>query len=119
MPTPHPDTDLVVVAPPDAAPGFRLAGARTIDASDATAAADAVAELVASGRAALVAVHAGLWAGVPAGVREEWGRRSVPLVLPVLDEDADAGALRDEALRDLLSRAVGYQITFEPTGEQA
>lgn len=106
-------TELVVVAPEAVADGYRLAGARTLVASDATEAADAVSQVLPT--AALIAVHAGLWEQVPAVVRDRWQRSSRPLILAIPDEDADAGALKDEALRDLLSRAVGYQITFEPS----
>jgi vacuolar-type H+-ATPase subunit F/Vma7 len=110
----HSGTELVVVAPDAVADGYRLAGARTLVASDANAAVDAVSH--AASTAALIAVHASLWEQVPAAVRDGWDRRRMPLILAVPDEDSDAGALKDEALRDLLSRAVGYQITFEPSG---
>jgi len=111
MPT---GAELVVVAPDAVADGYRLGGARTLVASDATETVDVVSNLLST--AALIVVHASLWEQVPAAVRDGWTRRSRPLILAVPDEDSDAGALKDEALRDLLSRAVGYQITFEPSG---
>ncbi len=117
MPTPT-GPELVVVAPPGAADGFRLAGAHTIEAADGDQATTAVAALLASGSVGLIAISAGLWEAAPPAARQQWRRLSSPLILPVPDEDTDAGAVRDEALRDLLSRAVGYQITFEPEGAQ-
>jgi vacuolar-type H+-ATPase subunit F/Vma7 len=105
--------ELVVVAPDAVADGYRLAGARTLVASDGTEAVEAVTQALSN--AALIAVHASLWQQVPAVVRDGWERRSRPLILSVPDENPEVDALKHEALRDLLSRAVGYQISFDPS----
>jgi hypothetical protein len=41
----------------------------------------------------------------------------LPLILTLPDEDGDVSAAKDAALRDLLARAIGYQITFTPSGD--
>ena len=53
---------------------------------------------------------------VPPQVRAAWARQATPLILSLPDEDGDVSAAKDAALRDLLARAVGYQITFTPSG---
>ena len=108
--------DLVVIATPATAPGFRLGGARTLTASDPQQTVAAVRLVVEDGVAAVVAVHGALWAAVPRLVRERWAKQATPLVITLPDEDGDVAAARDAALRDLLARAVGYQITFTPHG---
>ncbi len=109
-------TDALVVATPATATGFRLGGARTIVAGDADDAVTAVDVAIADGQAAVIAVHAALWSAVPQPVRVIWARETVPLILSLPDEDGDVSAARDAELRDLLARAIGYQITFTPTG---
>jgi hypothetical protein len=47
-------------------------------------------------------------------MRDTWTSRTSPLILSLPDEDSDAAAARETGLRDLLARAIGYQITFTP-----
>lgn len=108
--------ELVVLATPAAAPGFRLGGAHTLTASDPGDTVAAVDLLVKDVGVAVIAVHATLWAAVPRLVREGWTSLPSPLVIALPDEDGDVAAARDAALRDLLAHAVGYQITFTPEG---
>lgn len=109
-------SELVVLATPAAAPGFRLGGARTVTASDPEQTVAAVDLIVKEGGAAVIAVHAALWGTVPRPVRDDWTKLASPLILALPDEDGDVAAARDAALRDLLARSVGYQITFSPGG---
>jgi vacuolar-type H+-ATPase subunit F/Vma7 len=109
-------TDLAVVATPVTAVGFRLGGARTIVAADADETIAAVRAATEDGRAAVIAVHGALWSVVPPLIRNTWTRQTSPLVLSLPDEDGAAAAARDAELRDLLARAIGYQITFTPSG---
>jgi vacuolar-type H+-ATPase subunit F/Vma7 len=112
-------TDVLVVTTATTASGYRLGGARTIaavDAEDTIAAVDAAIE---DGQAAVVAVHAALWSAVATQIRDTWTRRTSPLILSLPDEDSDAAEARETGLRDLLARAVGYQITFTPSGDDS
>jgi vacuolar-type H+-ATPase subunit F/Vma7 len=109
-------TDALVIATPMTAIGFLLAGARTITAVNADETVAAVTEAIADGRAAVVAVHGALWSAVGGQVRAGWAKQARPLILSLPDEDGDVSAAKDAALRDLLALAVGYQITFTPSG---
>lgn len=109
-------TDALVIATPATATGFRLGGARTITAADADQTIAAVAQGIADGQAAVIAVHGALWSLVAPPIRATWTKQASPLILSLPDEDGDVSAARDAALRDLLARAIGYQITFTPSG---
>jgi vacuolar-type H+-ATPase subunit F/Vma7 len=109
-------TDVVVVATPVTATGFRLGGARAVAALDGEATMAAVDGAIEDGTAAVIAVHASLWSLVPLRVRDAWTTRLAPLILSLPDEDAEIAAAREAGLRDLLARAIGYHITFTPSG---
>ncbi|TDW79520.1 MULTISPECIES: V-type ATP synthase subunit F [Kribbella] len=109
-------TDALVVATPATATGFRLGGARTITAGNADQTVAAVTQEIADGQAAVIAVHGALWSLVAPSVRATWTKQTSPLILTLPDEDGDVSAAKDAALRDLLARAIGYQITFTPSG---
>ncbi len=105
-------TDVLVITTAATVSGFRLGGARTIAAVDAEDTVAAVDDAIEAGQAAVVAVHAALWSAVAPQVRAAWASRTSPLVLSLPDEDSDTAAARETGLRDLLARAIGYQITF-------
>jgi vacuolar-type H+-ATPase subunit F/Vma7 len=107
-------TDALVVATPATATGFRLGGARTVIAADADETVAAIRAAIEDGTAAIVAVHARLWSLLPSPTRDAWATQDTPLIVSLPDEDGDVSAARDAVLRDLLARAVGYQITFSP-----
>jgi vacuolar-type H+-ATPase subunit F/Vma7 len=109
-------SDALVIATPMTAIGFLLGGARTVTAVDANETVAAVTEATADGRAAVVAVHGALWSAVAPQVRAAWANQTSPLIVSLPDEDGDISAAKDAALRDLLARAIGYQITFTPGG---
>lgn len=109
-------TEVVVVATPAAATGFRLGGARTVAAADADETVAAVDRVVEDGRASVIAIHGALWAVVPTPVRSAWTRRASPLIISLPAEDGAVAEARDADLRELLARAVGYRITFTPGG---
>ncbi|WP_344208999.1 V-type ATP synthase subunit F [Kribbella sancticallisti] len=109
-------TDALVVATPATATGFRLGGARTITAVDADQTVAAVDQAIEDGGAGVIAVDGSLWSQVPLVTRAAWTRQASPLILSLPDEDGEVSAARDAALRDLLARAIGYQITFTPSG---
>lgn len=109
--------DLLVVVPPSVAPGFRLAGTRTVAVRDATRAAEVVQAEVTLGGPGVIAVHAGLWADIPTRLRDSWEQLRIPLVLSLPDEASEAAAARRDRVRNLLARSVGYEIAFIPEGE--
>ena len=109
-------TDALVVATPGTATGFRLGGARTVTAANADQTIAAVTQEIADGRAAVIAIHGALWSLVTPPIRAAWTRQATPLILTLPDEDGDVSAAKDAELRDLLARAIGYQITFTPSG---
>ena len=109
-------TDALVVATPDTATGYRLGGARTVTATNAEQTIAAVTQEIADGRAAVIAVHGALWSLITPQIRAAWTRQASPLILTLPDEDGDVSAAKDAELRDLLARAIGYQITFTPSG---
>ncbi len=111
--------DVLVVTTAATASGFRLGGARTIAAVDAEDTVAAVDEAIEDGHAAVVAVHAALWSTVTPQVRNIWTSRTSPLILSLPDEDSDTAAARETGLRDLLAKAIGYQITFTPGGDSS
>lgn len=113
-----PMTEALVVATPATATGFRLGGARTITAGDADQTVAAVTQAISDGQAAVIAVHGALWSLVAPSVRATWTKQTSPLILTLPDEDGDVSAAKDAALRDLLARAIGYQITFTPGGDR-
>ncbi|MBL8931652.1 MAG: hypothetical protein JNL54_16145 [Kineosporiaceae bacterium] len=108
--------ELQVIVPAHRAAGYRLAGARTLLATtgaDVQALVrDAFAEHDAGTPGGVLAVHWLLWQQVPERERSAWQDRSIPLVVPLPEEGQDAAQTRRDALRDLLARAVGYEITF-------
>ena len=110
-------TDLLVITTTATASGFRLGGARTVVAVDAEETIAAVNAAIDDGQAAVVAVHGTLWSTLAPLIRDTWTSRTTPLVLSLPDEDRDAALARETGLRALLARAVGYQITFTPSGD--
>jgi vacuolar-type H+-ATPase subunit F/Vma7 len=104
--------ELHVLAPADAAVGYRLAGVRTTVPDSAAHCERLIGSAVTAGDADVRAVHDRVWGQLAPRPRQTGQQCSVPLVV-VLPEDAgDAVADRAAALRDLLARAVGYEITF-------
>lgn len=108
--------ELQVVVPAARAAGYRLAGARTLLAETGAEVGAIVREAFAAHDAGtpggVLAVHSVLWQQVPERERAGWQDRSVPLVVALPEESDDAAQARRDALRDLLARAVGYEITF-------
>ena len=99
--------------------GFRLAGVETVAADDGDEAAAALREIVASGSAGLVAVYEPFLSGMPAGERDRLESSLSPVVVPIPGgletRDEESHRARISAM---LSRAVGYHVTFGAKGEQ-
>lgn len=115
----EPHTDVLVVAPGLLPAAFRIAGVRTVRADDAAQAQAAVEAELAAPAAGIVAVHHTLWQRFPGAVRREWEQSLQPLVVPLPADTGRVGADRGQALRDLLTQSVGYEITFTTQGESS
>lgn len=109
--------DLLVVVPALLEPAFRLAGARVAVAADAAGVTAIVAAELDARRPGVVAVHPELLDRVPRPVRQAWERRLAPLVVALPADTGPAGPARRHAMRELLARSVGYEITFSPQGD--
>jgi vacuolar-type H+-ATPase subunit F/Vma7 len=104
---------LVVVAPPELAPGFRLAGATAREAATPEQAEAAVRDLIAEGERGVVAVYEPYFTRFPGEVRDRLVASVAPVVVALpsgLTVEGDAS--RKARLADLLRQAVGYHITF-------
>jgi vacuolar-type H+-ATPase subunit F/Vma7 len=106
-------TQLVVVAPPAVANGFRLAGALVRVALDPAEAEEAVLALIKDGERGVIAVYEPFLDDFEGAERS----RLLDSLSPVLVAlpaglEADGAAARKARLAGLLQRAVGYHITF-------
>lgn len=106
-------TGMVVIVPSELENGFLLAGVETIGVETGEEAATSLEQLMAGGERALIAVHEPFLSGLPDRERAAVESSLDPVVIPI-----PAGLERhDEALHrarisEMLSRAVGYHITF-------
>ena len=101
---------LVVVATPDVADGFRLAGPATIVARPGPEAASALRAVAAEGDVGLVLVTADLWASVDEQLRASLERSARPIVLSIPAGVVTDFATRRQLLGEMLERAIGYRI---------
>lgn len=102
-----------VVVPEDLVSGYRLAGARTMVASSSQEAAGVVDGMLAEGVTGVVAVYEPYLAGIDPVTRARFEAEVMPVVVPLpagLREPDEAE--RRARLSEMLSRAVGYHITF-------
>ena len=112
MSSPH----LTVIVPPELADGYRLGGVHTEPAS--TAAAEVLTRLTAGAtQPGVIAVHAPYLRGL--GGRWQQRLAQPDRVLVVALPEGGPGGDPDrtgESLHELLARAVGYELTFDPMG---
>lgn len=100
---------LLVVASPQWAPGYRLAGAEVHEAEDATEARRVVGELVELHEGSVIAVHEPFFAALP----RAWRSRLDPLLvaLPESARRVEPGSRRAR-LTAMLEQAIGYHFVF-------
>lgn len=110
---------LVVVVPPELETGFRLAGVDTVPAGTAHEAARALLSLMSEDRGGVIAVYEPFLVEVPDEERNRLEASTVPVVIPLpaglQTRDQESHRARISAM---LSRAVGYHITFGEESEQ-
>ena len=100
-----------VVCRPVLAPGFRLAGLKTIEADDAEDAARRLDALLGDSSSGIVLIEQDLHDALPAAARRALAHRPLPLVVPFPGADWAAGPADAEAfIAELLRQAIGYRV---------
>jgi vacuolar-type H+-ATPase subunit F/Vma7 len=93
------------------APGFELAGLRTVEASRPQETAERLAELSEDPKVGIVLIQDTLFESLPEGVRPRIGRRPLPMVVPF---PGPAWVVRPEGAEayvvELLRQVVGYRV---------
>ena len=108
---------LMMVASPELAVGFRLAGTDVVAATTPAEAEAALTEMVADPEVGVIGVTASLLAGIDPTLRRRLEDMVSPVVVAV-PEGTKLGAESDHRARlaSLLQRAIGFRISF---GEEA
>lgn len=103
----------VVVVPPELEPGFRLAGMTVVAALSAAEAKAAVERFCAERTEGVIAIHEPFLEELPPEdvARFERSLRPVVVALPAGLHPPEGDARRAR-IADMLTRAVGYQVTF-------
>ncbi len=111
---------LVVIADPEAALGFQLAGVEVIHADDFDSGRAHLLELLEDVNVGLVAVSAPLFEQLDEATRRRVETSYKPVVVSLPAGGAVMGfATRREYLAALIRRAIGFHITFEGQAEGA
>jgi vacuolar-type H+-ATPase subunit F/Vma7 len=98
-----------VVARPERAGGFALAGVEVTLAPDADAAAEAIARAATDPELAVVLVEQALYDAIPRETRTRWDRLG-PVVVPVPSPAWERPATAEEYILDILRQAIGYRV---------
>lgn len=110
---------VVVLVPPELATGFRLAGVEAITVSTAPEALEAMEGLMEAGTGGVIAVYEPFLAEMPDVRRAAYEASTFPVVMPLPEglerHDVESDRARISAM---LSRAVGYHITFGEEGSR-
>jgi V/A-type H+-transporting ATPase subunit F len=109
---------LVVIADPETAPGFQLAGVEVICVEDAETARTRVFELLADASVGLIAVSSALLDLFDEATRLRVESSYKPVVVSLPTGGPVKGFVdRREYLAAIVSRAIGFHITFPGAGE--
>jgi vacuolar-type H+-ATPase subunit F/Vma7 len=111
------NTGVIVVVPSELETGFRLAGADTMAAETAKEATAVLDSLMREDRGGVIAVYEPFLEEVPEDERIRFEASTFPVVVPLPPglhtRDEESHRARISAM---LSRAVGYHITFGEEG---
>jgi len=100
-----------VLARPQVASGFRLAGLRSDDAPDVAQGVARLRELLRDPAAGVVLVEDSLYEALPPELRAELGRRPLPMVVPVPGPEWGERRTAAEAyIVELLRQVIGYRV---------
>ncbi|MFP3915990.1 MAG: V-type ATP synthase subunit F [Actinomycetota bacterium] len=109
---------VIVVVPPELDGGFRLAGVETAVATGASEARLVLDRLLEEGRGGVIAVYEPFLEDQDPGRRAGYEASLSPIVMPLPagrgERDHESHRARISAM---LSRAVGYHITFDGEAE--
>jgi vacuolar-type H+-ATPase subunit F/Vma7 len=100
-----------VLARPQIAAGFRLAGVRSDDALDVPDGVARLREVLRDPMAGVVLLEDSLYDALPPELRAELGRRPLPMVLPVPGPEWGKRRSTAEAyIVELLRQVIGYRV---------
>lgn len=99
-----------VVARPETARGFRLAGLPVRPAADAPGAEEVIRRLAEEADVAVIFVQRELFDSLGEGLRRTLEATSVPVVVPFPDPSWEEAGPSEEWVVELLRRAVGYRV---------
>ena len=109
---------LMMIAPPELAVGFRLAGTDAVAVETAAETGAVLERLTADAEVGVIGVYAPFFEALPMETRLEYEDSVAPVVISVPVGAAGTGARDHRArLAALLQRAIGYRITFGEEGE--
>ncbi len=105
---------LCVVAKPDLADGFRLAGAEVHPARSAELAAEVLRALLRQPDVGLIALEADYYAGLDDRLRRQVERSASPIVVALPAGRAlESGAARSAYVAELIQRAIGLKMAVK------
>ncbi len=99
----------VVCQPPSAA-GFQLSGIEVTTAEDAPRTLDALRQLGADPKTAIILVDEALIAALPPEARRRLERQVKPMVVPFPGPAWSVSAAAEEAVLEILRQAIGYRV---------
>ena len=109
---------LIVIIPPDLAPGFALTGARTYVAADLAEAERLLRLRMDEDVDGVIALHAPYFHHLSPKLHEQVQTDYHPLVIPLPDGLPGRGEVsRRQQLTEMLRRVIGYSISFRGEGE--
>lgn len=104
------DLNIRIVCRPEIAPGFELAGLRADTAIDGASARVCLAVLADDPDVGLVLLEERLQRALPVDFAQRLERRARPLVATFPSPHFGAGQAAEEAVLELLRRAIGYRV---------
>lgn len=104
---------MIVLAPPELEPGFRLAGVEVRAVGDVAQTEAVIDSILAEGTTGVVAVYEPYLTGLEDAKRHRLERSLMPVIVP-LPAGAGTGdaATRRDRLLARLQRAIGFRVTF-------
>jgi vacuolar-type H+-ATPase subunit F/Vma7 len=99
-----------VLARPERAAGFELAGLAVTRVADATAAAQAVQQLAADAEVGIVLVDDVLYHALPHDLLARLDRGAIPMLAPVPGPVWDEQSAAEAYVMDILRQAIGYRV---------
>lgn len=100
-----------VLARPQVASGFRLAGVRSDEALDVAEGVARLRELLRDPTAGVVLLEDSLYDALPPELRAELGRRPLPMVVPVPGPEwGERRTAAESYIVELLRQVIGYRV---------